>query len=367
MDVGCDSSSPASGWSPARSPTKRSPEVETAGRRASSSTAQLLLGRARHAHPRSHRENKGEEGRRWRSPPYGSCWSSAPQRARADKHYGDTTRQKISLLGKDRAEVERLTEMHGSWFDTGTAWWTTAWSIWTTWRDPNTRSCRQSVFRSFGIYLTNIEGCCIGSPIHPAHSPTHYYHTHYTNLHTTHNIHTTQYTQYTHLSESTFNLTALRLPLRFRAPLQSRLLSHTTYYLLLSTSLLPTTQYYSPTYLLPTIYLLLSTTIYYYLLSTIYYFLSTTTIYYYLLLSIYIIYYLLLSTTIYLLSTTIYYYLLLSTTHLLSTIYYYLLLLTIYYYLSTTIYYYLLLSTIYYYLLLSTTIYYYYQQPYQSS
>jgi hypothetical protein len=34
------------------------PKSRPAGRRASSSTAQLLLGRARHAHPRSHRENK---------------------------------------------------------------------------------------------------------------------------------------------------------------------------------------------------------------------------------------------------------------------------------------------------------------------
>jgi hypothetical protein len=56
MDVGCDSSSPASGWSPARrSPTKEVSKSRPAGRRASS-TAQLLLGRARHAHPRSHRE-----------------------------------------------------------------------------------------------------------------------------------------------------------------------------------------------------------------------------------------------------------------------------------------------------------------------
>jgi hypothetical protein len=203
----------------------------------------------------------------------------------------------------------------------------------------------QSVFRSFGIYLTNIEAMLrIGSPIHPAHSPTllsytlyELTHTHTIYTYTIHNIHT--------YTEST-NLTALRTGWGSRAPLHGAFRTphtlSTTIYLLLSCLLLLST------------YLYLQSTIYYYnlLLSTIYQ--STT-----------ICYYLLLSTTIYLLLTTIYYYLLLSTT-----IYYYLLSTTIYYYLllSTIYHYYLLLSTtIYYYLLLSTTtIYYYYQQPYRN-
>jgi hypothetical protein len=58
MDVG-DSSSPASGWSPARrSPTKRKSEVETRGSPREFFDGATTAGRARHAHPRSHRENK---------------------------------------------------------------------------------------------------------------------------------------------------------------------------------------------------------------------------------------------------------------------------------------------------------------------
>jgi hypothetical protein len=183
----------------ARSPTKRKSSKSRPGSPREFFDGATTAGES-HAHPRSHREISGwwKKGVEVEIPAIRFMLEFRTPSERERINIMETpTRQNLAARQGPRrggtADRDALVVRHGyGVVDNSVVYMNHM-------RDPNTRSCRQSVFRSFGIYL-NIEAMLrIGSPIHPAHSPTLLSYTPIRTYTHTHNIHTYTYTYTTRI------------------------------------------------------------------------------------------------------------------------------------------------------------------------